>query len=106
MIAASVMLALFLAWPLVFGHGVTNVDATPALASVPVPAPHNIASVARPRLLQASMAPVADSDVRKPENCYHRYQREVAVCSAGSASCRMSAADHWDLCEATGFWPE
>ena len=43
----------------------------------------------------------------KPESCYKRYQRENRVCSGtAAAACRLKAADSWDLCEATGFWPE
>ena len=104
MIAVSVMLALFLAWPLVFGHRGATVDAAPAEAHVA--ATRSVVSLGKPKLLQASMAPLESSDVRKPESCYKRYQREVAACSAGSAACKIGAADHWDLCEATGFWPE
>jgi hypothetical protein len=102
MIAVSVMLAIFLAWPLVFGHGGAPVDAAPVEAR----AVHAAAASAELALVDGSpkRAPLAAS--RKPESCYHRYQREVAACSIKSAACRLSVADQWDLCEATGFWPQ
>jgi hypothetical protein len=100
MIAVSVMLAIFLAWPLVFGHSAAPVDAAPVQA-------HTLASgKAELALVDGTSKPVRYAAARKPESCYHRYQREVAVCSVNSASCRMSVADRWDLCEATGFWPQ
>jgi hypothetical protein len=44
----------------------------------------------------------------RPESCYKRYQREVKLCTGEStaAACKLGAADHWDMCEVTGFWPE
>ena len=100
MIAVSVMLAIFLAWPMVFGHSGAPVDAAPVQARDLIPD----AEAAERTPVAASPARYAAT--RKPESCYHRYQREVAVCSIKSASCRMLVADHWDLCEATGFWPQ
>ncbi|MCW3837923.1 hypothetical protein ACFQ1E_18215 [Sphingomonas canadensis] len=110
MICVSVMLAIFLGWPLAFGGkspglDASIVDARPVAAAVaatrakpPAPAP---AHAAAPAPAAEPAAPV------KPESCYKRYQREVKQCSgSSSAACRLKAADGWDLCEATGFWPE
>ena len=99
MICVSVMLALFLGWPLAFGGGQANVlqptraeARTVAVAAV-VPAAATVAAVT--------------SSTPKAESCYKRYQREVRQCSgSASAACRLQSADHWDMCEATGFWPE
>jgi hypothetical protein len=100
MIAVSVMLAIFLVWPLVFGHSAAPVDAAPAQA-------HSLASGrAELALVDGTGKPLHAASARKPESCYHRYQREVAACSVNSAACRLSVADRWDLCEATGFWPQ
>src|SRR5690242_10133108 len=105
MICVSVMLAIFLGWPLAFGgrgsDGIeTQVGEARAVAAAPAPR--------QPELIQASAVtgPVAGT---RPESCYHRYRREVKQCSdtgGTGAVCRLSAADHWDMCEATGFWPE
>ena len=41
-----------------------------------------------------------------PIGCYQRYQIAYRACPITDGGCRMAAADHWDLCEATGFWSE
>jgi hypothetical protein len=97
MICVSVMLAVFLGWPLAFGGG----DPT----------------VLQPSRAQASMVMLVEPAVDVPavevapppkaESCYKRYQREVKQCNgAAVAACRLDSADNWDLCEATGFWPD
>lgn len=100
MICVSVMLALFLGWPLAFGGGQASVlQPTRAEAAVAIAVPALAASV--------EPAAAAVSATPKAESCYKRYQREVRQCSgASSAACRLKSADHWDMCEATGFWPE
>ena len=98
------MLAVFLAWPFVFGSDAkvmpSAIEARNAVkaAVAAVPAVHVIPEA------QAAPAPVA---AVKPESCYKRFQREVKLCTNGanSAACKLGAADHWDMCEATGFWP-
>ena len=100
MICVSVMLALFLGWPLAFGGGqATVLQPTRAEAAVAVAAPAGVAAV--------ETAAVTLPATPKAESCYKRYQREVRQCSgSASAACRLQSADHWDMCEATGFWPE
>jgi len=95
MIAVSVMLAIFLGWPLVFGdRGPPALDASPAQA-------HAVSTVDRAR-----MVPAVLQSAPRAESCYKRFHREVQLCSEpGSAACRLKVADNWDLCEATGFWP-
>lgn len=98
------MLAVFLAWPLVFGNDAkvmpSAVEARNAVkaAVAAVPSVHVIPEA------NAAPAPMAPA---KPESCYKRFQREVKQCTEGanSAACKLGAADHWDMCEATGFWP-
>jgi hypothetical protein len=106
MILVSVMLAVFLGWPLVFG-GNQKPGAIESVQAKPVAA---VASAsAQPQLLQAAVQTVAaaTSGPVQAESCYKRYQREVKTCSGnGSAACRLKSADNWDLCEATGFWPQ
>ena len=104
MILVSVMLAVFLGWPLVFG-GNHDSGAIETVRAKPVAA----AASAQPQLFQAAVQTVAAATQSpvQAESCYKRYQREVKTCSGnGSAACRLKSADNWDLCEATGFWPE
>ncbi|MES2754783.1 MAG: hypothetical protein V4659_08970 [Pseudomonadota bacterium] len=92
------MLAIVQLWPLVFGGAdgaeaslqprlVSAAQAAERPAKVAVPTPKRIAKVPMP-------------------SCYHRYERAFAACTAGNAGCQLRAGDHWDVCEATGFWPD
>lgn len=100
MICVSVMLAIFLAWPAVFGSDKASAvrAAGAKVAAVAAPA-------ASARLVQTSVKPVAALQSQVMETCFKRYEREYARCKAVDSSCRMKVADQWDLCEATGFWP-
>ncbi len=63
------------------------------------------APAAAPKLIAA--AAVSQPQAPQAESCYKRYQREIKLCSGtNSAACRLQNADHWDMCEATGFWPQ
>lgn len=100
MIVVSVMLAIYLGWPLAFGGGRRGLEAE-ARAVAAAPVARRIERAA-PASVEAPRAPVA----ARPESCYKRYQREVKLCSGVSAAaCKLGAADHWDMCEVTGFWP-
>ena len=97
------MLAVFLAWPFVFGNdGRTMPSAVEARNAVKAA----VAAVPAVHVIPEAVAAPAPATV-KPESCYKRFQREVKLCSNGasSAACKLGAADHWDMCEATGFWP-
>lgn len=100
MICVSVMLAIFLAWPMVFGseHSSAVRAAGAKVAAVAAPA-------ANARLVQTSVKPAGVPQAQVLESCFKRYQREYARCNAIDSSCRMKVADQWDMCEATGFWP-
>lgn len=103
MICVSVMLAIFLAWPMVFGSeqasSVRAAGAKVAAAAAPS------ASAAGARLVQTAVKPAGAPQAKALESCFKRYEREYARCNAVDSSCRMKVADQWDLCEATGFWP-
>lgn len=103
MILVSVMLAIYLGWPLAFGGKQRGLE-TPAEARGVAAAPAMVKH-AKPVALAAAHKPVSPM---RPESCYKRYQREVKLCTGEStaAACKLGAADHWDMCEATGFWPE
>jgi hypothetical protein len=100
MICVSVMLAVFLGWPLAFGGG-NHVRLETARAEA------KTVALAEPAA-QARVIPVITQPTSAaPESCYKRYQREIRQCSGVSnAACRLATADHWDMCEATGFWPQ
>lgn len=99
MILVSVMLAIYLGWPLAFGGKQRGLE-TPAEARGVVVAPASVSKHARPVVMAKLAVPA------RPESCYKRYQREVKLCTgATAAACKLGAADHWDMCEATGFWP-
>ena len=104
MICVSVMLAVFLGWPLAFGGADgpslqgSRAEASTIAVAAPAPAEARVTpAVVTP---EVSAAPVAES-------CYKRYQREVKLCTGSAkAACALKSADHWDMCEATGFWPD
>ncbi|WHU03887.1 MULTISPECIES: hypothetical protein [unclassified Sphingomonas] len=99
MILVSVMLAIYLGWPLAFGGKQRGLE-TPAEARGVAAAP--VSAIKHKPVALAAAAPA------RPESCYKRYQREVKLCIGEStaAACKLGAADHWDMCEATGFWPD
>jgi hypothetical protein len=101
MICVSVMLALFLGWPLAFGSREKGIEAPVRAEAVVRAVPAAAAAVAAQTKVAAKPStPIAES-------CYKRFQRENRSCSGqGGAACRLDAADNWDRCEATGFWPE
>ena len=104
MICVSVMLAVFLGWPLAFGgaNHVTIETARAEAKTVEVAAP-----AAKAMLIPAAAQSTPAAATTQPESCYKRYQREIRQCTGGSsAACRLQSADHWDMCEATGFWPD
>ncbi len=105
MICASFMLAAFLAWPFVFGSEAKVVPAVAVEARNAVKAA--VAAVPAVHVIPEAVAAPAPTTAVKPESCYKRFQREVKLCKEGanSAACKLGAADHWDMCEATGFWP-
>lgn len=100
MICVSVMLAIFLAWPMIFGSEKSSAvrAAGAKVAAVAAPA-------ASARMVQTNVKPAAARQSQVLESCFKRYEREYARCNAIDSSCRMKVADQWDLCEATGFWP-
>lgn len=101
MILVSIMLAIYLGWPLAFVGKQRGLE-TPAEARGVAAAP-----VSRPKHVRtAALASPPRAAPIRPESCYKRYQREIRLCSgATAAACKLGTADHWDMCEATGFWP-
>src|SRR5690349_18702361 len=98
MICVSVMLAVFLGWPLAFGGGQATV-LQPTRAEA-----RTVAVTAATPAAATTAAVPATPATPKAESCYKRYQREVRQCTGtASAACRLKSADHWDMCEATGF---
>lgn len=105
MICVSVMLAIFLAWPIVFGGDTAAVQQTVQQPSTRQAVLQAVSGAAKASTV-ASVVPanVAPAVV---ESCLRRYQREDALCTAAQGqACRQRAADAWNLCEARGVWPE
>ena len=101
MICVSVMLALFQLWPIVFGQ---RSPTTVAQAAVANAAPKRVEAVAMVDKLP-QMTPAAVS-IPAPKSCYRQYRVKFDQCPAGDQICRAKMADQWDLCEATGMWPQ
>lgn len=98
MIGASIVLAGFQLWPLLFGH--RSGDAANATATAPKLMPAVAMASHAPQLTPAVAA------VSTPKSCYRQYQAKFAACAAGDQACHVKTGDQWDLCEATGFWPQ
>ena len=95
MICASVMLAIYLGWPLAFGGANRSLEGRAEA--------HVVVATAKPTPVSRPTVPVQT----QPESCYKRFQREGRLCDGNvAAACKLGAADKWDMCEATGFWPE
>lgn len=106
MICVCFMLALLQLWPMVFGGSSdagAAVAASPAAVTAPV-APR-VVRVAATR----AATPVAGARPRPAAlsmpSCYQLYERAFAQCGSGNPACQLKTGDHWDVCEATGFWP-
>lgn len=107
MICVSVMLAIFLAWPMVFGSEKTSaVRAASGGGAIATAAVAPVSAAGTAQLVRTSVKPASVPVAKVLESCFKRYEREYARCSATNSSCRMTVADRWDLCEATGFWPQ
>ncbi len=108
MICVSVMLAVLQLWPMVFGK-----NATASTAAMASPAQVIVSSAPitpRPAVLTREVK-LANNFAQAPEktpviNCYKSYQIAFEACSPADGQCRVKAADHWDLCDARGFWSE
>ena len=105
MSCVSFMLAIVQLWPLAFAHRSMAEVASPAAhAAVVIPVPKRMAAVA---LVPVSASiPASVSKSTAPSSCFQEYRAKGTVCVEGEAGCGAKAADQWDLCEATGFWPD
>ncbi len=101
MICVSVMLALFQAWPVVFGH---RAGIAPTAAPVLAAAPRVTMAVAKASTIPKMVPAVAS--VPAPKTCYQQYRAKFGHCAAADQVCHIKTADQWDLCEATGMWPQ
>ena len=112
MICVSVMLALLQLWPMVFGHRMMpSVPAKAAemqmVASAAVSnAGHRVSQLVPAVAAKPVSKPLPATGAANPIGCYQRYQMAYRACTPTDGGCRMAAADHWDLCEATGSWQD
>jgi len=102
MICVSFMLVLLQVWPMLFGHRAGEASAA---ISAEEKAPKLIAAVATTTEIPVPAAVSVPRD-GAPVSCYKRYRAVFAACSEDDKACQIKAADQWDLCEATGFWPK
>lgn len=99
LICISVMLALVLAWQSFF-DGKAGDAADQVLAkALDTKLEHE---KLKPAAVSLSM--LIPPAAAKPVPCDRSYARAVRECGI-DASCRMAASDHYDLCQATGMWP-
>ena len=101
MICVSVMLALLQFWPMVFGQ---RGGPTAAAATAPTEAPKPIPAVATAKPMPVQIA-ANTAPSSAPKGCYQQYRVAFGSCSKDDKACQIKMADKWDLCEATGFWP-
>lgn len=77
---------------------------TPRKASSVAAIPQASAAVLTPVVKPLAGKAAPKRAVAMP-TCFQQYERVYAQCGAGDPSCQLKAGDHWDVCEATGFWP-
>jgi len=102
MICVSVMLVLLQVWPMLFGHRAGEASAA---ISAEATAPKLIPAVATTTVIPIPAAVSVAGDCA-PVSCYKHYTAVFSACSPDDQACHIKAADQWDLCEATGFWPK
>lgn len=95
MMCVGFMLAMVELWPVVFGHSDSG---NPVMEAQFVPSARAAGRSLTPARLRAS-------PIGMP-TCYQRYERAYNACRPGDGACRLQMGDNWDVCEATGFWPE
>lgn len=99
LICISVMLALVLAWQSFF-DGKSGGSARQVIAK----ALHTKFEQEKPRPMAVSIDMLIPPAAAKPVPCDRSYAKAVRACGI-DASCRTAAVDHYDLCQATGMWP-
>ena len=101
-ICVSFMLAIFQLWPVVFGQ---SAGAAAAAAAAPVVAHKSGAAISQVATKPLTTNVISGTKPSMP-TCFETYGRRFAQCSGNDASCQLRVIDHWDVCEATGLWPE
>ena len=102
MICVSMMLALFLAWPLVFGGPRSNSVVPDAERAVMT----SVGGTARAATVSAPVRPAVVTRAVAGA-CLARFHQEEARCMGSEAAqCRALAYDDWNRCEMRGVWPD
>ena len=102
MICTTIMMAIFLAWPMAFGD-----DHRPGFA----PGPARAEALAfdtpvRTTPIRIEVRSAAITDRTVPASCQKRYEQAYSGCAIADRECRITAGEDWDICDQTGFWPE
>ena len=100
-ICVSFMLAILQLWPVVFGQ---SAGAGAAAAAAPVVTRKPGAGVSQ--LSVKPLTNVAIGSKGSLPTCFETYGRRFAQCSGNDSACQLRVIDHWDVCEATGLWPD
>ncbi len=94
MICITAMLVLVQIWPSIFGQR--------SASDLSVPAAH--AAFSSPAPTRRGTASAWETST--PPACFPQYRQSLTTCAKGDRVCTAKAANAYDMCDATGFWPQ
>ncbi|QQV75907.1 hypothetical protein H5J25_09825 [Sphingomonas aliaeris] len=94
MIGIMTVLVLLQVWPSVFGQR--------SASDISVPLAHAAAGNAVDQVRGTASA----WETSNPPACFAEYRRTLNACAKGDKACETKTVNAFDLCEATGFWPQ
>ena len=94
MIGITTVLVLLQVWPSVFGQR--------SASDISVPLAHAAAGTAVDQVRGTASA----WETSNPPACFAEYRRTLNACAKGDKACETKTVNAFDLCEATGFWPQ
>ena len=108
LICAGTMLAMLLAWPMLFGGTAASTSAASAAGStvtMRVPAPVAVRRAAQPAAPPTAPLASLPKLTNVNESCRTSLARVRQLCAPADTACGQSAEDAFDICEARGRWP-
>jgi hypothetical protein len=94
MVGITTMLVLLQVWPSVFGQR--------SASDISVPLAH--AASGNP--VDQVRGTASAWETSNPPACFAGYRRTLNACAKGDTACAAKTTNAYDLCEATGFWPQ
>ena len=94
MIGITTVLVLLQVWPSVFGQR--------SASDISVPLAHAAAGTPVDQVRGTASA----WETSNPPACFAEYRRTLNACAKGDKTCETKTVNAFDLCEATGFWPQ